>query len=317
MKRKVWVVCRTTEASFDAASLDLLRIARELETGSPCAFSIALFGEKVLSVPTGFEDVMYFASPSDAAADALSRHFAAHVQREKPDVVLARADKWGRCLMAVAAALLETGLTADCTQLALDEAGNLLQTRPAFGGTLLAQIITPKARPQMATVRCSDTQASPGVMATPAFVTVDCRGSVTGARLICRRLQETLLEGNLSQSRIVIAGGIGVGSREGFDELRKLAQVLGAGVAASRAAVNAGFAPYACQIGQSGKTIAPDVYIAVGISGAVQHLAGIHRAGKIIAVNEDAKAPIFSHADVAVICDWKEYAGQLFRAVAG
>lgn len=316
MNRKVWVVCRATDTLLDSASLDLLRVARELNAEAPCAFSVALFGERVGAVPFGFEHVMHFACRADEAADALARHLVAHVRREKPDVVLACADNWGRCLMSVAAALLETGLTADCTQLALDTSGSLLQTRPAFGGTLLAQIITPEARPQMATVRCGGVHIAPCDMTAPDICTLDCKDKVTGARLLRQTARETLRDGNLPQGKIVVAGGMGVGSREGFDAIRAIARALGAGVAASRAAVNAGFAPYTCQVGQSGKTIAPDVYIAIGISGAVQHLAGIHRAGEIIAVNEDAKAPIFDHADVAVICDWKTYAGSLLQAVA-
>lgn len=315
MSRKVWVVCHATSALLDAQSMDLLRQAMELGTDTPCSFSLILFGEKVETVPAGFESVVYCESRLDVAADALARHLVAYVKKEKPDIILACANEWGRCIMSVAAALLETGLTADCTRLGFDEEGNLLQVRPAFGGSILAQIITPVARPQMATVHCSVVHIVSQNMVKPNIYSLNCMSEVVGARLINEAVEKTVKDDNLLQKKIVVAGGMGVGSQEGFEIIHEIAQALGAGVVASRAAVNAGYAPYSCQVGQSGKSIMPDIYIALGISGAVQHLAGIRSARKIIAVNEDAKAQIFNHADIAIVCDWKIYAEQLLQAI--
>ena len=308
----VWVVCHARSTLLDAQNLDLLRQAKKLAATAPCSFSMILFGEKIIEIPFGFERVIHCVSRPDAAADVLARHLASYARQENPDVILACANEWGRCLMSVTAALLETGLTADCTRLAFDETGNLLQERPAFGGTLLAQIITPMTRPQMATVHCSHAYSKPQNTNSLNISTLDCRGDAKGARLLHEMAMKTLQEESLLQKKIVIAVGAGVGSSEGFERIREIAKTMGAGVAASRAAVNAGYAPYSCQVGQSGKSIAPDVYIAIAISGAVQHLAGIRSAGKIIAVNKDAKAPIFNHADIAIVCDWKSYVEELF-----
>ena len=315
MNRNVWVVCHATDVLLDGQNLDLLRQARELNKDMPCTFSVILFGEKIKAVPVGFEQVKYCEGHFDEAADASARRLASYAKKEKPDVILACANEWGRCLMSVTAALLETGLTADCTQLAFDEKGNLLQVRPAFGGTLLAQIITPVARPQMATVHCGSVHIAPQNMSLPSIFSWECRGEVVGARLIHEAVEKTLQDDGLLQKKIVIAGGMGIGSGESFGLIRETAQAIGAGVAATRAAVNAGYAPYHCQVGQSGKNIAPDIYIAIAISGAVQHLAGIRSAGKIIAVNEDVRAPIFNHADIAIVCDWKLYVEKLLQAV--
>lgn len=216
-------------------------------------------------------------------------------------IVLAPATVRMRAVMPALAWRLGAGLTADCTDLA--RAGDrLIQIRPAFGNSLLAEIETVSAV-QMATVR-------PGIFppaAHPAqaeIVAEQPPGESSRVRLLeMLPLRESI---PLRQAKIIVAGGLGVGSREGFEKLGAFAKKLGAALGASRGAVDAGYAPYRCQIGLTGVTVCPRLYIAVGISGAVQHLAGMSGAEKVVAVNPDPKAPIFDYADYGVVAPWEE-----------
>lgn len=216
-------------------------------------------------------------------------------------VILAPATVQMRNIMPLLAALLQAGLTADCTGLSMEE-GKLLQTRPAFGNSLMADIVT-LTDIQLATVR-------PGTFRPQKNNVGDDAHIVPEDPDLQNRVQdlgfaEFETGAPLSQAKIIVAGGLGIGSKEGFEKLSRLAQKLGGAVAASRAAVDAGFAPYHCQVGITGVTVCPDLYIAVGISGAVQHLSGMSGAQKIIAVNSDPKAPIFDYADYGFVGDWE------------
>ena len=217
------------------------------------------------------------------------------------DVILAPAEIRLRSVMPTLARHLRAGLTADCTALSVQN-GRLLQTRPAFGNSLIADIIG-TSRIQMATVRPgifrpAEKPGSPGII----------REHYTPLTLRVRQTAFTpYSEGRpLSQADVIFAAGLGIGSKEGFQRLRQIAERCGAAVGASRAAVDAGFAPYRCQIGLTGVTVCPKLYIAVGISGAVQHLAGMSGAEKIVAINSDPKAPIFDYADCGVVAPWNE-----------
>lgn len=227
---------------------------------------------------------------------------------EKPEAILYTADERGRMTAARVAAKLGVGLAADCTDLRRDN-GQLVMTRPTFGGTLMADIVCPMARPQTATVR-------PGTYLPekPLRGISDGRISrveVTGKDMV------TLIEDTLrpnddpGTADIVVAGGKGIGSREGFDLLAKLANRLGGAVGASRAAVNAGYASYRAQIGLTGITVRPRVYLALGISGAVQHVVAMERSGLVLAVNTDGRAAIFEYADYGIVGDWREFVEQL------
>lgn len=215
-------------------------------------------------------------------------------------VVLAPATVRLRGIMPILAWYMGAGLTADCTGLAMED-GTLLQTRPAFSNALMADIRT-TSKVQMATVRPGTFPVVEKDAAAQFFFeefhAADCRVEL---------LEETLPDGGMAlhQAKIILAGGLGIGSREGFEKLEKLAQKLGAAVAASRAAVDAGYAPYRCQVGITGVTVCPKVYIAVGISGAVQHLAGMSGADQVIAINSDLHAPIFDYADHGIVGDWE------------
>lgn len=223
-------------------------------------------------------------------------------------VVLAPATVRMRSIMPLLAWELGAGLTADCTALSM-ESDRLIQTRPAFGNSLMADIKT--ASPiQLATVR-------PGTF-PPREMPVDDPRILPEQPPVSGRVQlleQTAQAGGmpLAQASIVIAGGMGVGSRQGFEKLERLASKLGGAVAASRSAVDAGFAPYRCQVGLTGAAVSPKLYLAVGISGAVQHLAGMSGAQTVIAVNCDPKAPIFDYADYGVVADWETVVDKLLE----
>lgn len=220
-------------------------------------------------------------------------------------VVLASATVQMRGIMPILARYLKAGLTADCTALSMD-GSSLLQTRPAFGNSLMATIKT-LSTIQMATVRPGTFQPAEN----PRQAQIIPEDMPPAGRVSLREYQPFTEGVPLGQAQIIIAGGLGIGSKEGFGKLEAAAAKLGAAVAASRSAVDAGFAPYRCQIGITGVTVCPKLYIAVGISGAVQHLSGMSGAEKVIAINADPKAPIFDYADYGIVADWEEVLEEL------
>lgn len=221
-------------------------------------------------------------------------------------VILAPATVQMRAIMPMLAWHLDGGLTADCTALSMQD-GALLQTRPAFGSSLTADIHSLSSM-QMATVRPGTFPAVFRPCSNAAF----CEETVVqNSRVVGLSYESFGTQQPLSQAKIVLAGGLGVGSAEGFAKLETIARALGAAVAASRSAVDAGYAPYRCQVGMTGVTVSPKVYIAVGISGAVQHLAGMSGAQTVIAINSDPKAPIFDYADYGIVGDWESVMNQL------
>ena len=238
------------------------------------------------------------------------------VERYKPEILIMGASSRGRDLAGSIATRLVTGLTADCTALEIDpETRQLRQTRPAFGGNIMATILCPNHRPQMATVRHR-------VFEVPEKDEA-CEGQIVRERPlmaedeIASKVIDFLVEEenvNLADARIIVSGGRGVKGPEGFEPVRELAQVLGGAVGASRAAVDAGWIPYAHQVGQTGRTVRPDLYIACGISGAIQHLAGMRTAKVIVAINRDPEAPIFDVAHYGIVGDLFEVVPALTEA---
>ena len=228
----------------------------------------------------------------------------------RPDVILAAATTTGRTLMPYLAVRLGTGLTADCTGLEVaEETGNLIQTRPAIGGNILATIVTAAHRPQMATVRphsirppepC-ETNTGEVIEVTPSPEALRTPVEWLGFRSLAQD------DANIQDAEKVVAGGRGLKRAAHFDLVRSLAHRLGAGVGASRDAVDRGWIPYPHQVGLSGKTVTPRLYVALGISGAIQHLAGMKTAEYILAVNSDPDAQIFQVADVGVVGDLFEF----------
>ena len=253
---------------------------------------------KVVSI-AGLEE----ATPDDSLLAKALIPYAANAR-----VILAPATVRLRCVMPMLAWHLQAGLTADCTHLSISETGVLQQTRPAFGNSLMATIET-IGPIQMATVR-------PGTFPppeTPGAVDLEA-ASTAGASLVSLLKQVPGMEDTpIGQARIIVAGGAGIGSREGFSKLTAFAQKIGGSVGASRNAVDAGYAPYSSQVGMTGTTVCPRLYIAVGISGAVQHLAGMSGSGTVIAINSDPKAPIFQYADFGIVGDWEPIIDQLME----
>lgn len=226
------------------------------------------------------------------------------IRDRKPGIVLFGATTIGRDLGPRLSARVSTGLTADCTGLEISEDRDLLMTRPAFGGNLMATIVCRDHRPQMSTVR-------PGVMRMNKRdenrkgeienITIDFDRSKFRVR-VKERVKETKNLIDITEAKVLVSGGRGIGSN-GFDKLRALADAIGAEVSASRAMVDAGLIEHNRQVGQTGKTVRPDLYFALGISGAIQHLAGMEESDYIVAVNKDKFAPIFSVADLGIVGD--------------
>lgn len=244
------------------------------------------------------------------------------IAAKKPSIVLFGATSIGRCLGPSIAARIETGLTADCTGLDINEEKNLAQTRPAFGGNVMATILCPRHRPQMATVR-------PKVMKKPEFDPKKTgqaeiiKPKISPADVITKiveMIKDTEQKVNLADAEIIVSGGRGLGAPENFKLVRELAEVLGAAVGASRATVDAGWIPHSHQVGQTGKTVQPKLYIACGISGAIQHLAGMQSSDVIVAINKDPLAPIFGVATYGIIGDLFEVVPALtkkFKEILG
>lgn len=239
--------------------------------------------------------------------EAYTRAFYILVNKYGPKTILIGATNLGRDMGPRLACRLQTGLTADCTGLDIDtESGNVAWTRPAFGGNLMATILCPDTRPQIGTIRPGVFKRCEPDSSRKAEI---IREEIPVAKGTIRtRLVESIRETageliNLEEAEIIVSGGRGLGKAENFRYVRELADALGASVGASRAAVDAGWIPHAYQVGQTGKTVGPKVYIACGISGAIQHRAGMSGSNTVVAINKDPDAPIFDVADYGVVGD--------------
>jgi len=269
-------------------------------------------------------DKLYLAdSPvfSNNVDDVFSKILVQVIARYRPDIFLAGATWFGRTLIPKVAAILRTGLTADCTGLEIDEEKKiLLQTRPTFGGSILATIITRNARPQMATVRPHVMEKKKITGSTKnyedkiEYIEIERSRFKTGYNLIGvdRELNEKI---NITDYNVIVSGGRGLGGGEKFSMLEELASLLGGVVGASRAAVDSGWISYPHQVGQTGKTVNPKIYIACGISGAIQHLAGMQTSDIIIAINKDPDASIFKVANYGIVGDLFEVVPVLIKRI--
>ncbi|MCI0468494.1 MAG: FAD-binding protein [Nitrospirae bacterium] len=317
----VWVFAEQREGRIAPVAFELLGAGRRLATELKTDLSAILFGgtkEAADELIKWGADKVYHCSDKIFASfndEPYSRLLADLINKHKPEIVLAGATPIGRSFIPRVAARLKTGLTADCTSLQIDEGTRaLLQVRPAFGGNIMATIICPNHRPQMATVR-------PRVMKRGDF-NEHRKGeiiSVSADNLSCRtKVLDTVKEAaehlvNLQDAEVIVAGGRGMGGTKGFELLQELAGLLNAAVAASRAAVDEGWIPYSHQVGQTGKTVCPKVYIACGISGAVQHLVGMQSSDVIIAINKNPDAPIFNAATCGIVGDANEVVPMLIK----
>ncbi|HEU0264384.1 MAG TPA: FAD-binding protein [Geobacterales bacterium] len=316
--RGVWVFIEQTDGEAARVSWELLGIGKELARGLKVPLSAMVIGSKVEHLcgeafsygadKAYLVDAPVFANyRTEPYLKAVSQLIAEH----KPEIILMGATGMGRDLAGAVATQIGTGLTADCTGLAIDDKRNLLQTRPAFGGNIMATIVCDKFRPQMSTVR-------PRVMPLPERIE-GASGEIIRQQVAVRE-EDVLVkvlevirdrkagEVDIAGAEFIVSGGRGMMAPENFSLLQELADELGGVVGASRSAVDAGWMPHERQVGQTGKTVRPKIYIACGISGAIQHLVGMQDSDLVIAINRDADAPIFQVATYGIV-------GDLFKVI--
>ena len=330
--RDIWVFAERVGGRIADVAFELLTKARELKSqrGAGCRVCAVLLGsglssEDERSLSDYGADVIYKVDApelSDYEANVYVDAVAQLVAKHKPEVILAGATAIGRAFFARVAVKVRTGLTADCTALKIENTKNrdtgamqmlLHQTRPAFGGNIMATIMTPNHRPQMATVR-------PKVFKKKTVENNSAEVVAEALKLIAPMTHtvknEAFEDGaDIAAAEILVSGGRGMKKAENFALLEQLAKLLGGEVAASRAAVDAGWVRQSRQVGQTGKTVAPRLYLCFGISGAIQHLEGIRGADTIIAVNTDPNAPIFGVADLGIVGDALEVVPALIKAL--
>jgi len=321
----VWVYCEFRCGRLANVSLELLGIGRKLADDRNVKLSAVLLGAdtgEIAGKLIGYGADKVYSVDNPALASFTDEIYGAVlsslIQEHNPEIVIAGATAIGRSFIPGVANILGAGLTADCTQLAIrKDDGALLQTRPAFGGNIMATIECPSSRPQMATVR-------PNVMKALEYDR-DRQGEIIDVQPDPALLQakvrvlETVIsehdDVNIQEADILVGGGRGLDSEKGFELIRQLARTLSASVSASRAVVDAGWIGYPHQVGQTGKTVAPGLYIACGISGAIQHVAGMQSSETIVAINRDKEAPIFNVADFGIVGDLFEVLPKLITSL--
>ena len=314
--KNVFVFAEQREGVIQSVALELLGKARDLADALGEKVVAMLLGEGIkdqaqMLIEYGADEVIVVDAPElkDFLSEQYSQAVGQIITDRKPAIVLYGATTIGRDLAPRIASRLKTGLTADCTKLDIepdkDGEPEFRMTRPAFGGNLMATIICPNNRPQMSTVR-------PGVMqkmqrqAGREGVVTEFAPKFDASKFkvkLVKTIKADKQVADIAEAKILVSGGRGVHDKEGFDKLQALADVLGGQVASSRAMVDNGVMPHECQVGQTGKTVRPNLYMACGISGAIQHLAGMEESDFIIAINKDKFAPIFSVADLGIVGD--------------
>jgi caffeyl-CoA reductase-Etf complex subunit CarE len=309
----VWVFAEQRNGKLMSTAFELLGEGRKLADKLGVELSAVLLGSNVAGLADelihhGADRVILADHPELKlyTTDGYTKVITELVNSKKPEIILIGATNIGRDLGPRIAARLDTGLTADCTKLEIDDEQRiLLQTRPAFGGNIMATIITPKHRPQMSTVR-------PGVMQKlipdssrkGVVEKVQVKLEKKDIRTIVKEVVKSAKQSvNLIDADIIVSGGRGLGGPDGFKLVEELAKELGGVVGSSRAAVDSGWISHDHQVGQTGKTVRPKIYVACGISGAIQHLAGMQSSDCIIAVNKNPDAPIFDVADYGIVGD--------------
>lgn len=320
----VWVLVEHNEGEPSEVSWELLGEARKLADVLYTEVAGVILGENVDRIipecfAYGADTVYVVDSPvlKDYRTEPYSQALSKLIKEYSPEIVLMGATTQGRDLAGHTATLVQTGLTADCTELSIEEETRLLrQTRPAFGGNVMATIVCVDHRPQMATVR-------PRVMEMP-IKKIGRAGKVIRETLdlkeedVLTKIIEKISEKSggvyLDKADVIVAAGRGIGNKENMKMVEDLAEVLGGTIGASRAAMEAGWLDVSHQVGQTGFTVRPKLYISVGISGAVQHLVGMQTSDLIIAINNDDKAPIFNIADYGIVGDFQKILPQLTEA---
>lgn len=311
--KDVWVFCEQKKGVVQTISFELLGEGKKLAKKLGVKLCAVILGHDIESKieelgARGVDKVYIVDDPvlKNYQDDPYTKVIVKLAEEFKPEIILCGATVIGRSLISRVAIKIDAGLTADCTGLDIDEKERLLlQTRPAFGGNIMATIITPNHRPQMATVRHKVMKEAEIHKNHKAEVirrkySGDILTSRTSLLDIVEEIEETV---NLAEADIIVSGGRGLGSPENFSIIKELAKTLGAAVGSSRAAVDAGWMPYSHQVGQTGKTVCPKLYIACGISGQIQHLIGMQSSKVIVAINKDPDAPIFKVATYGIVGD--------------
>ena len=309
----VWVFAEQRDGIVASVAFELLAKAKELAKDLNTYVGAILLGSNITDkaqelIYRGADKVFVVDSPAleHYIAENYTKAISGLIGKYKPEIILAGATTTGRSLVSRIAVSIHAGLTADCTGLDIDkEKKILIQTRPAFGGNIMAQIISPNHRPQMATVRH---KVMPEAIADSSrkgeIIKDNFDQNLQDKRIkFLDFIKEAISTVNLSEADIIVSGGRGLGEGKNFSLIEELAEVLGAAVGSSRASVDAGWIPYSHQVGQTGRTVCPKIYIACGISGQIQHLVGMQSAKTIIAINKDPDAPIFKVADYSIVGD--------------
>ncbi|HCT65526.1 MAG TPA: electron transfer flavoprotein subunit alpha [Lachnospiraceae bacterium] len=316
----IWVFAEVSQGKLLPVGFELLGKGRALANQKKCSLTAVLLSHSSEAMAkeliyAGADDVLICADKDlhDLREELCTTILCNMIMARNPEILLFGATAFGRSVAPRVAARIQTGLTADCTMLEIDDKGLLRQTRPAFGGNIMATIICPKTRPQMATVRSGimepihrDTTRIGKIVRVPFPSKLK-----TKTKIMETRLNKSTL--NLADAKALIVVGKGIGSKKNMALVNQLADLIGASVGVSRPLVDAGWSEYKHQVGQTGATVAPKVLISLGVSGAIQHLAGIYRAEKIIAVNTDPDAPIFGVCHYKIVADCVEILKELIE----
>ena len=332
----VFIYAQQVDNELSSIAFELIGKAKELAKDLGTDVTAVLLGSNVKGLTDelgeyGADKVIVVDNPEleTYRTEPYAQALAAVINEYKPEIMLVGATAIGRDLGPTVSARVATGLTADCTVLEIGDfpinpVGNqeqkhnqLLMTRPAFGGNTIATIACPDNRPQMATVRPGVMQKIAPIKGAKAEVIEFNPGFTPNNRYveIMDIVKEVKNTANIMDAKILVSGGRGVGSKENFKLLEDLAEVLGGTVSCSRAVVENGWLPVDLQVGQTGKTVRPQIYFAIGISGAIQHVAGMEESDLIIAINKDEDAPIFSVADYGIVGDLNKIVPALTEAL--
>jgi len=320
----VCVIAQQHDGKIASVSIELIGEGKKLANKTNSSLYVVILGNKIDKLVEdishyGVDTIFYYEDEllENYSTEAYTKVISEFINNNKPEIVIFGASSIGRDFAPRVAARIGTGLTADCTALDIDESdGKLLQTRPAFGGNLMATIICPDNRPQMATVR-------PGVMNKPEKTDkaseIKKMTPVLSENDMVIKLVDIITsktkQVSLTDADIIVAGGRGVGNKEGFKLIEELADELGGVVAASRAAIDSGWIDQSRQIGQTGQTVHPKLYIACGISGAIQHMAGMGESEYIISINKNPDAPIMKSSHLAIEGDLFNVIPELIKEI--
>ena len=324
MSKNVYVVAEQRDGKVMKVSYELIGKARDLADALEQDVVAVLMGSDIAEAAgelakAGADKVIYVddAMLAEYVTEPYAKALTAVIKANDPEIVLFGASSIGRDLAPRVSARIHTGLTADCTKLEINEETKLLEmTRPAFGGNIMATILCANHRPQMATVRPGVMQALASCVKVGEVEKFEVEFTAADMTVEIGEVVKTEKKAvDITEAKILVSGGRGVGGPEGFEPLKDLAKALGGEVAASRAAVDSGWIDRDRQVGQTGKTVRPDLYVACGISGAIQHAAGMEESELIVAINKEESAPIFGICDLGIVGDLNKIVPKLTAAL--